>query len=490
MDNAAHRGPSRTGGLGETPSTGAILGTVLEAHSETYTHTVRTQRGGVLRGVPRKRVTPSDVCVLPVGTQVLVRFDIGMPYIDGVFVMPAAAALEPGVPLMPGSQPEDGLDFTGSAPGANGSYRGGAEPADVLPGDEILANSSGARAGVLSGGMAILLAGLAGIRAHRLNDLLEIFGRNMRVTTDMGYSEVRNRNGKMNYSFRGATDQLNEAGADEEKWTIRFDLGAEGDLLNFELCTPMGQTLFRVHVDAGGRCEIFGLDGVIFRSGDSSGSGEAEPVVNEHPGSVRDAIGGGAHREVRGDVSDSAGGNRSEITDGNSTRSVGADSSTQVARDVGLAAGRNVAVVVAGDRTGGTAARVEVRGGDYVEEVGSPDYPAPKRRIQTQRGNIELESLLGGNIVLNTRTGEARVKARKIVLETTGPDSVILGGSTLRAHVAKYEQLEQLVTAMFQRFDTHIHTHPNGPTGAPVVPMATLRSMLLRVKSTIVGLGN
>ena len=71
----------------------------------------------------------------------------------------------------------------------------------------------------------------------------------------MGITQVTNEEGRTNMSFRGGSDQSTETGSDEEKWGIRFDLGAKGDVFNFELTTPLGQVLFRIHVDADGACE-------------------------------------------------------------------------------------------------------------------------------------------------------------------------------------------------------------------------------------------
>lgn len=479
--NATHEGPSRFGGIGPTNHS-AELGQVVSADPVRMSYTVRTMRGRPLQGVPRIRYSPDDLTILPRGTSVVIRYDLGLPVIDGVLDLPAAEPESGGIPAT-------GVDSQGSASSdpLTGSYRGPGEPSDLLPGDTLLANKSGARAGVLEGGVALLRgSGMAQVRAHVLNDLVEIISRNYRHVTDMGISEVKNADGRVNWSYRGASDQTNEAAGSEENWTIRWDLGSIGDLLNFELTTPQGQTLFRLHVDSNGRAEIFGLDGVVIQSG----SRNNEPHISEHGGDSVDTVHGARTVSTGSDVTETTQGSHSMTVDGTHTQMAGVDWAVSAVRDVGVSAGRNMNVVATGEKTGTTALNVSSLGGNYETTVGQPSYPSANYLVRTFKGNMTFRSSLGGNFLVESALGELHSTTRRAILETMAPDSVILGGNALVAHVAKFEQLEILLRAMMTAFDSHIHTLGGAPTSSPTVPMTlTLGSLIAPIRSVRVGVG-
>ena len=480
--NSTHTGPSRHGGL--APNTHAAeLGTVVAADPRRMSYTVRTSRGRNLPGVPRIRYAPSDLTVLPIGTTVVMRYDLGLPTIDGVLTLPATPATDTGIPVT-GVEGSSQLTTDYST----GGYRAPGEPADLYPGDTVSANQSGAAVGILEGAVALLKgSNAAQLRAFGLNDLVEIISRNFRHVTDMGIWEVKNRDGRVNLSFRGASDQRNESGATEENWTIRFDLGSEGDLFDFRLTTPQGQTLFRFHVDSDGRCEIFGADGVVTQSGNRNG----EPHIEEHGGDSRSLVHGSRVVTTEGDTTTTVSGSSTTTVDGNATHLAGRDSSMAAVNDIGIAAGRNMSISATGARQGDDALRVVVQGGDYATEVGQTSYPTAEYKLSTLRGNIAFRSSMGGNFTVESLTGNLHAKTKKAILETLENDSVVLGGHALVSHVAKYEQLEQLLRALFQLHDTHTHPIPTGgSSGVPVVPMASiLAGMLAAIKSIRVGVG-
>lgn len=475
--NSTHRHNDRHGGIGRT-SQGTIpeLGTVISVDTERYAYTVRTLSGRNVPGCGRKRSSPSDLAILPVGTEVIVRFDLNFPYIDGVLSMPAAEATDTGIPTT-GSDAAAINALTQNY--ATSTFRANGEPSDLLAGDHILGNPSGARVGVLEGGVALFMASaLSQIRAHVLRNLVEIIARNLRVVTDMGEFKIDNRDGRVNMSFRGASDQASEAGATEQNWTVRFDLGSVGDMLNFELTTPQGQTLFKLHVDSNGRCEIFGLDGIVLQSGARSG----EPAVTEQGGSAVDIVRGDRATETGGDATSVVGGNVVSTVDGNRTVSVGNDSATAAVGDLSFASGGDASI------NAGKGMTVEVADGPYATKVGTQTKPRGNYSVETLRGRILLKSLQGGNIDLETSTGTAKISAKKIALNATGNDAVVLGGEQLVAHLARFEQLEILVNAMITSHDTHTHPTPSGASGVPVVGMQMAVGRLIRaIKSLRVG---
>ena len=485
--NDTHRGPSRLGGIGLTNNS-AEFATVVEVDVARYSYTVRTQRGRALPGVPRKRSSPSDLVILPVGTTVVVRFDLGIPYIDGVLDLPSDAPVDPAVPVSEiGGIGGQGLNQATNT--TRGNYRGPSEPTDVLPGDSIMANYTGARVGVLEGGVAVLSASqLAQVRAHVLNDLVEIISRNFRHVTDMGIFKVENKDGRINLSFRGASDQTNEAGADAENWTIRLDLGAEGDVFRFELTTPTGQSLFRMHVDSEGRCELFGLDGLVFQSGCKNG----EPHISEHGGNAVDIVHGRRTVTTNEDHVENVKGNVSTASGGDMSIFSGNDLQQAAARDLGLSAGRNATLSVAGDKRGNPALVTNVQGGDYEVHLGQTSYPEPGITVTTFSGDMSFISSNGGNLSVNTPTGDVITRSKKVVINTSTPNSVILGGTTLAAHLVKFEQLELLLKILIKLLDTHTHTSaaPLSPTSTPTVPFSTaLSRMIGQLKSERVGVG-
>lgn len=479
--NATHQGPSRHGGVAAPPAS-AELGQVVAVDSARMAYVVRTLRGRPLTGVPRKRSSQADLALLPVGASVVVRFDLGFPYIDGVLDLPAAPSDDAGVPVtgVDGySSPT--TDFT------TGNFRGPGEPSDLLAGDTVLGNKAGARVGVLEGGVAMLAgSGMAQVRAHALNDLVEVVSRNFRQVTDMGISEIKNTDGRINWSFRGASDQTNEAGADEENWTVRWDLGSEGDMLNFELTTPQGQTLFRFHVDSNGRAEIFGLDGVVIQSGCQND----EPHIAEHGGDSTDTVHGNRTLNTGGNRTETVEGQSTTTIDGGRSEVVGGDASTAAVRDIGISAGRNTHRTTAGAKDGSVALREAVLGGGYAVTIGQPAYPSPGYSLQTLRGDIDFESTLGGDFRVNTPTGNVKTNSRKVTLVTTLPDSVVLGGHSLASHVAKFEQLEVFLKALLKWCDTHAHP-PGAPVGGPPTVSASmlLSGLIAPIKSVRVGVG-
>lgn len=475
--NATHRGPSRYGGLQDTP-TSTELGTVLSVDTERYAYDVRTLSGRPLQGVPRKRTSPGDLAILPVGTTVIVRFDLSFPYIDGVLELPANEPTNLGIPATAGSAASAG---TLSQNYATGTYRMSGEPADLIAGDNLVGNRAGARVGVFEGGMAVFAASvLSQIRAHSLRNLIEIISRNYRHVTDMGEFKIENRDGRVNMSFRGASDQLGESGPDEEHWTINMDLGSVGDLFNFELTTPEGQTLFKFHVDSDGRCTIFGLDGVILQSGARNG----EAAVTEQGGDATNIVRGMRTTETGGAAHDTVEGDRVVTTDGNHTEVCGNDHLDTASRDNSIAAGRDVFLAAS------KAMNIAALDGDLKTTVGQTATPRGAYSVETLRGRILLKSLQGGDILLETQRGTAKTTARKIQLNATGNDSVVLGGEALVAHLARFEQLEILVNAMFTHFDTHTHVASGSTTSTPSASMRAAVGRLVRaIKSTRVGVG-
>lgn len=486
--NSPLRGEGRHPGTGDRQRRGEFA-TVISYQTDRYTAKVRTERGRVLEGVARVRSFPGDVTALTPGTEVLISFDYGPPIIMGVLAMPAERGLSEGSPYSVTDESPDGFNTSSNEVG---NFRAPNEPLDLVPGDQAFVGQEGNSVGALSGGVSMIRSTpLAQVRTHAVGEIVEIISRNFRHITDMGELNIINDEGRTNLSFRGGSDQTNETGADEENWGIRLDLGAEGDLFNFELTTPRGQTLFKFHVDAEGHVEMFGINGVDIQSGNRSGSGHTE----DHSGD--------SARTVRG--------SRSSITTGSETReadsiaetvnndytlSSGNDVTFAALRDVTVGSGRNMYITVQ------DGVSFDVSTGDWLADIGSPTGASAKFGVTTVSGDMSFESTLGGNFTVTTNLGNVQTTSQQATFSTSQPSSVILGGTALASHLVKWEELQQHLQQLYNALDTHTHLIPGtataagiftvtGNTGLPVVPIgAPLIGDIIRFKSTKAGVSS
>jgi len=485
QDPVSHSAGSRFGGTGGSGRRGEYA-TVISYQSDRYTATVRTERGRTIT-IPQLRATSGQVYALTAGTQVLVCYDYGQPFILGILNMPASGNEGSATPSITEISGFGGDGFNQTQVTTNGNYRGASEPRDLVPGDWAQTSSEGAMFALLTGGVAQMKAGmLSQIRAHLLTDLVEIISRNFRHVTDMGEFTITNNEGRINMRFRGASDQRSEAGPDEERWTILMDLGSDGDLFNFELCTTEGQTLFRFHVDSSGHCEIFGVNGVTTASGSRSDGGHAE----EHNGDSASTVGGDRDAVTRGSTTHEIGGSAATSTGGDHTTAAGNDLQLQAVRDLSLSAGRNMFVSAQGG-DGDNALTANIDGGNVLVEIGSETSPNHGFEMDTFAGAMRLKSTQGGDIELQTDLGSIKATAQSIKLITSQLDSVVLGGDTLASHIAKFEELKQLLQQLLAALDTHTHTFAGGAVGAPTVPIgAPLLGSLDSFKSLKAGVSS
>jgi len=491
--NSTHE-RGRHGTIGDAHKKGEF-GTVIACHSDKYTMKVRTERGRILESVPRMRAGLGDVSQLPPGTEVLVSYDYGPPIIMGAIVSPASSDTT-AIPYS--TTAVEGLGGQGANRDqlhTSSVQRQAHEPTDLMPGDMGWVGRDGNTIAVLEGGTNVIKSSpLAQIRTYGLNDLVEIFSRNFRHVTDMGEFTVLNNDGKINMRFRGASDQMSEAGPDEENWTIHFDLGSEGDLFNLEFTTPQGNTLFKLHVDAEGGAEIFAVNGITTASGTSNGGGSVE----EHTGNKTVRVAGSQVCETSGDESKKIEGAKVTTVSGGYTVNAGSDVSHIAGRDVVTAAARNMEIVATGGE-GDNALTLVAIGGNLATYVGGGTSLDSAYRLQTEAGDIELKSQQGGAIRLVTEQGSMLSKSKKAVISTSGNDSVVLGGDSLVSHVVKYEQLRQHLVQLYNALDTHRHLHTGtalaasmypvvGLGGPPAQPIgAPLISSMVNFKSNIVG---
>jgi len=497
--NSNQRGRGRHGTTGAHQRRGEF-GTVMSYQTDRYTATVRTERGRTLTGVGRMRNAPGEIIPLAVGTEVCISHEYGLPIIMGVLEIPAAS--NAGSESFSVSNDTDGLFVGGDGVNASqinthGNYRRAREPRDVVPGDWVQAGEDGNMFAALGGGMNVMKSStLAQVRTHRVNDMVEIFSRNYRHITDMGEFSITNDDGQINMRFRGASDEATEASPDEENFTIKMDLGAEGDLFNFELCTPQGQTLFKIHVDSEGGAEIFGINGVALTSGAATGGVSSQ----ESSGSQETVIGGARTTTVRGDDTLTVGTNQTVQITSDQETNVGNDYRLQALRDIAIGSGRNVSLVVQGGE-GDNALTFDIEDGDWLVDLGSITNPDSSIHFKTFAGNMKFETQTGGDFEFLSQSGNLKTTTSTAKFITTGANSVVLGGDSIGSNLTKFQELQSLLQTLFTKLDTHMHlagamvaagTMPvTGLSGPPAVPIgAPLNGQIIQLKSTVAGVSS
>lgn len=406
-------------------------GTILAVDARRQAYRVATNTGRDLH-VGRLKSHPGDNAMLPAQTPVLISWASGIPYIAGVF--PA----EVRTPEY--DEPHSVTDVDGHGgndPVLSNSMgidaRSPGEPRDTLPGDAVLLSPDGASVGALQGKIAQLRGGpLAKVQAFGEDDVVKIVAGLLHIVTWMGESKVVNNDGKTSFIWRGGTDQLTQTGPDEQRHTIKLDVGYTGDVIRLEVCDRMGRALFRFHVDSSGACELFAAGGMNQQSGAAEGQ---EHPVRFHGTRVTE-IAGAETSTVSGAVSHTYQSSRSYSVSGDATETIGGAS----ARTVG---GASIDAVT-GDRTESTGGKLRSTTVGEVTHVSSGVYA-----VKTTGANITLNPA-GGKTIIETVAGV--------------PDRIQLG-SAARSHAVKFEELSAAVAALAARLSTvhalvatHFHT--------------------------------
>lgn len=453
-------------------------GTILSSDSQRQTYYVVMNSGRPMT-MSRIRAHPGDVTMLPNGTVVAVTFALGLPYIFGV-LPPETAAYEDDNP----TSITDADGFGGNdalmsrSLGANA--RGANEPRDSMPGDFVGTGPDGSSVAALRGQTAQLRgSALAKVTAFGDNDLVQIVAGVLRVLTWMGESKVVNDQGKTSYIWRGGTDQLTQTGQDEERYTIKLDVGHTGNMIKLEVCNRDNQTVFSFHVDPQGRVDLFAAGGFQQHSGASET--QVHPV-RVH-GSVEETVTGSVNRRSGGDVTEAFEGSVTESISNNKSETIGQDKVVSVSRNSSEQVGADKNTVVTGN------AVTNVRGNNSTNILDAGKFHA----VKTNNGEMKHETQGGkytiktdqGDIELSLTSGAVRIKA--------GADKIELGNNP-SSHAVKWEELnavlQQLLAKLnvfFMLLTTHIHP-VSGPTTAPaaqLIPLAEALTLTLdSAKST------
>jgi hypothetical protein len=416
-------------GLLRKPNTEGIIAKVDE---RTHSYEVQVNGSEVPVTCFRMMQSEGEIRMLPVGTRVAVCYDYSQPAIIGVlpFTTPAADNSD--------------IDVTGetstvdpSTGDAGGNFRPQQIPKDMSEGDEGIVSPEGNFVGALAGGVNLMKSGgMASVMTSLVNDLVQVTCGNYRMQSHMGVSEIKNDNGMLSYTFRGGTNQQ-ESGASQDNWSIRLDLGAEGDLFRFALTRPDGGRLFEVHVNADGKIEAFGADGVDLFSGTDTNEktlGNKEVVVKRT-----------CNTTVGGDVNESLKSNRNTTIGGSDNKLVSNDIVDTARRNrTDSTGGQHIETVTGGNPAVATpinvARETNIINGSWEVSIGDPLNGANPAALagfllQTSTGNIEMEvTKLGnisnktklGNIDYSTLTGNATLKTTAGIANVDGT-TVLLG---------------------------------------------------------------
>jgi hypothetical protein len=473
-------------------------GVIIEQFPATHSYTVQTERSGKLRGVMRIAHSPGDKKMFPEGTQVCITHDFGPPMILGVLNYTTQVEAEDAPTSITGVE-GTGADDAINPTDANANFRPNSTPRDLAPNDSVEVGPMGNVIGVLDGGVNVIKStDFAQIRTHLVNDLVEILSDKFRHFTSMGFSEVKNDGGRTSYVFRGGTDQLHEAGSDQENWTIRLDLGGTGDLFKFELTEPDGTSVFRIHVTPDGKADLYAAKGFNWKEGEQGTSKSLKDEITEVKGAVTRTIGGEETRKVRGA--------RKTSVSSNDSKNVGNDGVESYVRHFIKSVGGDAKYTfVGGDSAVATptneALAFEVVNGSWVINIGDPisgGSPAAKAgfdlrtflgditmKIKTS-GNLDLSTLLGdatlettaGTATLKTNLGIANVDGTTVTLgpaATALANSIIKGtthNSVMTTHLSTnttaYAALATATTALLTGLTSSSSPQTNWTVAAPL----------------------
>jgi hypothetical protein len=322
------------------------LGEVLAYNSATHTAVLRTHSGRPLKDVPQIKATAGGFDHLPTGTTVVVFYGLSFPAILGCIDLVGQAQSAIPAPTLTGVEGVGDADPTQATQGSN-SYKPPGAPTDMTQGDWAQVGTLGNHVAVLEGGVSSFGSPAALIQALATSGTLRAVARRIQQFTDFGQLTIEEDQGKTSLVLRAGSNKATQTGMDEQHWTIRLDLGASGDILDFNITEPEGKLLFRLHAGADGRVQIYGDGGVDISSGPQGTAGMRHDVVGRHTtavtGDTEHTIGGSRTSTVGGSSSTSIGGNTTTSTNGDSTEFVGGN------RDVGV--GGDETHVTTGART-------------------------------------------------------------------------------------------------------------------------------------------
>lgn len=401
-------------------------GTIILVDATRHTYRVALNSGRTVI-CNRLKTSPGDNSLLPAQTNVVVSWALGAPYIFGLL---------PDQTQAPSSQEEnpetvtDLIGHGGQDPTLNRNLamngRGANEPNDLIPGDEVLSSGDGASVAALRGKFAQLKGSpLAKVQALGQENLVQIIAGIYRVMTWMGESSINNDGGKISYKFRGGFDQLTQSGPDEERYNIKFDLGAIGDILLFELTNYAGQAIFKLHIKQDGTCDLTST-GIL-----NAHFGNDRNLIhqNNKQGSIEENIDGDVTTNLNGKQTTVIEGDKNERIKGSNNLNVQGNSLANYAKNLEMFILENFKKTVTGSITE-RARQINQFSDDIVLGEGATSHGTKFEELETELNKLDakLTQLIS---LYNTHT-------HPVSGPTAGPTpNLLIGESTINFSLAK-----------------------------------------------------
>lgn len=331
------------------------LGSVVVYNSATHTSVVRTDSGRPLQDVPQMKSTSGSFDHLLTGTTVVISWDLGFPVIIGCIDMVGPHQTALPSPTLTGLSNIGSNDPTQPTEGSN-NYKPPNAPNDMAGGDWAHMGTLGNHVAVLEGGISLLGCPTAHVQSIGPSGTLRTIARRLENITDFGQFKIENDQGRTSLILRAGSNQTTQTGADEQHWTIRLDLGATGDILDFKIQEPQGKLLFRLHAGSDGRVQIYGDGGVDISSGINGTADMRHDIAGAHTTNIASDC----THAVQGNKTTTVDGSTQATTAGDETHSIGGDHTHYASGNRSSGTAGDSVVVVGGKhklKTGDDAAR-------------------------------------------------------------------------------------------------------------------------------------
>jgi hypothetical protein len=270
------------------------------------------------------------------------------------------------------------------------SYKPPGAPTDMSAGDWAQVGTLGNHVAVLEGGVALLGSPAAHVQSIGPSGTLRQVARRFQQFTDFGQVRIENDQGKTSYVLRAGSNQSTQTGMDEQHWTIRLDLGATGDVLDFRILEPEGKLLFRLHAGSDGRVQIYGDGGVDLSAGANGNAEMRHDIAGSHTtavaGSTTHTVQGNATTTVDQVSTVSVGGDHVHSVGGNATMFVGGAHDLGVSGSLSCAVGGKRVTQVGGDDQATVEGSVSMSAGETLMVDGQ----------QVQLGASATDPVIGG----------------------------------------------------------------------------------------------
>ena len=272
--------------------------------------------------------------------------------------------------------------------------------------------------------------------------------------------------------------------------TISLDVGAKGDLLHFELTTPGGSSLFKIHVNADGKVEIFAADGVdVF-----NGKNQNEKVLGNQNVNIKK----NETRLVEGNQEETLRGDRKTSVSGSDTHTVGNDLTQNVQRNQIVTIGGKLEEKVSGGNVllmkPGDLARETTLNAGWKIDIGDPlsganpvalaglevsTFTGDIKHSVTVKGDVLSDTILG-DVGMSTLKGDANFETLVGTAKLSGTD-VQLGGSMGKEPFVCGNMMMEMFGALVDAVMNMTVPTPMGPSGPTIDQKAALLALKAKV---------